>query len=132
MMQPATSSDPINGWQALVIIMPGVLAFLTSSVAVYFTYMLRKEVNHRLTELVDASSRSSRAEGIIEGTATTRQAIASQSTVDPLLEKAVLRARELIAEAALKASELIVASHDKNLPKQSGEPDPNHSGIRRS
>ncbi len=57
----------INGWQALVMVMPGLLAFAASALAVYHSVALRREVNHRLTELVDETARSNRAEGIIQG-----------------------------------------------------------------
>ncbi len=75
-------NDPplvMNGWQALVIIMPGVMAFLGTLVTAYFAYKLRIEVNHRLTELVEVTDRSARAEGMVEGTKLTRESIASQS-----------------------------------------------------
>ncbi len=103
-------TDPpmvVNGWQALVVITPSIMAFLGTLVTIYFTYRLRVEVNHRLTELVEVTDRSARAEGMVEGTRTTREAIASQSR----------------------------SQRDDQIVKdkiQFGEPDPDHSGIRRS
>ncbi len=96
-----------NGWQALVVITPSVMAFLGTLVTIYFTYRLRVEVNHRLTELVEVTDRSARAEGMVEGTRLSREASASQSLQQRIDQRA----------------------SDK---EEFGEPDPDHSGIRRS
>jgi hypothetical protein len=65
-----------NGWEALVIILPSVLAFFSATLAAVLSYLngqQAKETHHlinaRMTELLDASAKASRAEGHAAGVA---------------------------------------------------------------
>jgi len=76
MNDPAT----VTNWpQALVMIMPGVLTFLTSSVTLIIAYLTRRQLgnvhldlNSRLDAYVKAERSAGRAEGVIAGAAAER------------------------------------------------------------
>ncbi len=93
--QVTSVTDIVNGWQMVIIILPSILAFLTSCFAVYMGYMNQKlihlgnvktdetsdkvdkaaiehdklshHINSRLDELVASVKRASYSEGLAAG-----------------------------------------------------------------
>lgn len=81
---------PPNAGQTLVIVLPSILAFLTSALVAILAYLAHKGstvvgskvedlhmiVNSRLDALVEATRSSARAEGVVAGTQSERDRVA--------------------------------------------------------
>ena len=84
---------PSNGWQALVLVLPSVLAFLTSALAAVLAFMAKQagtatatkvdEVHVILNSRLDALVLATRAEGVVQGTADERKRVADLPGIPP-------------------------------------------------
>ncbi len=90
-------------------------AFETAQNNAHAISELRITIDGRMDNLLQVTAAGSLAQGIVEGTASTRAAIADQARIhdDPAINSAVIAAREVMATAVITARELIVKAQDE-------------------
>ncbi len=109
---------------AVVTCVMSVLAYLKGRKNGVDIKELKVTVDGRLTQLLDTTASSNRAEGVILGTEATRAAMAAQAAAgsDPAIAAAVIAAREVIAAAVIAARELLVRAQLENDQSQPTPP----------